>query len=92
MEQELGAMDVTILRLPNMLVELHRSQSTDEEMDEEQERPQLRRSRRRLNSAEHEVGEEQELERRKREPAHRRRNRERVKYQQVGEGGEDALL
>lgn len=88
------AMDVTVLRLPNMQVVLNES--------DEKEEVEGRRLRSRLDSAGQESAEEREeeggsscssetstctlLEGKRREPAHRRRNRRRVKKQQQRSG------
>merc|ERR1712037_164416 len=75
-------MDVTILRLPNMQVVLNEQ---EEKAKEEEEEEEMRSKRRRLDSSGQELGsgsEEMPGETKRREPAHRRKNRQRVKQQQ----------
>lgn len=74
-------MDVTILRLPHMQVVLNEQEEKAKE--EEQEEEEMRSKRRRLDSSGQGSGsEETPGETKRREPAHRRKNRQRVKQQQ----------
>merc|ERR1711974_577827 len=73
-------MDVTILRLPHMQVVLNEQEGKDREEEREEGA-----KRRRLDSSGQELGsgsEETPGETKRREPAHRRKNRQRVKQQQ----------
>jgi len=87
-------MDVTILKLPHMQVVLSEQEETDkmdkegEEEDKEEEMMRLRK-RSRLDSSGQEISsgsEERVGETMRREPAHRRRNRQKVKKQQMQNG------
>jgi len=90
-------MDVTILKLPHMQVVLSEQEETDktdkmdkEEREDKEEEEMMRlRKRRRLDSSGQEISsgsEERVGETMRREPAHRRRNRQKVKKQQMQNG------
>jgi len=84
----IAIMDVTILKLPHMQVVLSEQEGTDK-MDKEREEMMRLRKRRRLDSSGQEISsgsEERVGETMRREPAHRRRNRQKVKKQQMQNG------
>jgi len=90
----IAIMDVTILKLPHMQVVLSEQEETDKmdkerEEDKEEEEVMRLRKRRRLDSSGQEISsgsEERVGETMRREPAHRRRNRQKVKKQQMQNG------